>query len=388
MNDWKNWLDYSDWLHVLYAAFGLLACYLLIRVWGSMLNRFAGQILAWKGTRITAIRFQRVTLISEDRIVSALERLAILAKWLGYVLLAGTWLIVTFNFFHLTRDLDDQILGHYVIAPLRAVFLGIFHYIPKLIFIVLTVVTTRIILKGIGFFFRQIEIGAIHFREFHQDWAKPTYQLVRGLVLVFALIIVFPYLPASSSDAFKGISVFVGLLVSFGSSSAIGNMISGIVLTYMRPFKEHDFVQISDTMGQVVEKNLLVTRVLTPKNELVTIPSAQILSNHIINYSGNAKHTGVIFHTKIAMGYQVPWNTVESLMVEAARRTQWILQEPKPFVLHDRLNNTFVEYQLNAHTQRPELMPDIYSELHRNLQAVFNEAKLDLTTPIYYPPRA
>ena len=193
----------------------------------------------------------------------------------------------------------------------------------------------------------------------------------------------FPYLPGADSPAFKGISVFLGVLFSLGSTSAIGNIVAGVILTYMRAFSLGDRVQIADTMGDVVEKTLLVTRIRTIKNVDITIPNAMVLGSHITNYSSSSQQYGLILHTTVTIGYDAPWRQVHQLLIDAATATENILQLPAPFVLQTSLDDFYVSYQINAYTDRPALMARTYSELHQNIQDRFNEARVEIMSPHY-----
>jgi small-conductance mechanosensitive channel len=211
----------------------------------------------------------------------------------------------------------------------------------------------------------------------------PTYQIVRFLVIAFAAIVIFPYLPGSGSPAFQGISVFLGILFSLGSSSAIANMVAGIVITYMRPFHIGDRVKIADTSGNVIERNLLITRVRTIKNVDVTIPNAMVLGSHIINYSSSAEAKGLILHTRVTIGYDAPWRKVHELLISAAKETTDILENPAPFVLQTSLDDYSVAYELNATTSNASRMASILSELHEHIQDKFNEAGVEIMSPSY-----
>ena len=226
--------------------------------------------------------------------------------------------------------------------------------------------------------------GAISFSGFHQEWAAPTYKIVRFLVIVFAAIAIFPYIPGSQSEGFRGISVFLGLLISLGSAAAIGNVVAGVVLTYMRPFRVGDRVKIADTFGDVIEKTLLVTRVRTIKNVDITIPNALVLSSHIINFSSSVTNPQpLILHSSVTIGYDAPWRKVHELLIAAARATTHILATPEPFVLQTGLNDFYVTYEINAYTDQPNLMATIYAELHQNIQDTFNEAGVEIMSPHY-----
>jgi len=210
----------------------------------------------------------------------------------------------------------------------------------------------------------------------------PTWHVVlTPLLLVLVIIIIFPYLPGSKSPAFQGISIFVGVLLSLGSSSAVANAIAGIILTYMRSFAVGDWVRIGDALGAVVEKNMLVTRILTPKHEIMTIPNAAVMNGSVMNYTREAKNEGVIFHTAVTIGYDAPWRTVHQLLVDAACATEHVLHSPAPFVLQTALNDFYVAYELNAYTNVPTEMQFIYSHLHQNIQDRFNEAGVEICSP-------
>lgn len=256
--------------------------------------------------------------------------------------------------------------------------------IPDLIAIAVIVLVTRYIVKLIRMFFIGMERGAITFKGFHHEWAMPTYKIVRFLVFVFAAVAIFPYVPGSQSEAFKGISVFLGVLVSLGAAGSISNVVAGVVLTYMRPFNVGDRVKIADTIGDITEKSLLVTRIRTIKNVDITIPNALVLSSHIINFSSSTMNPPpLILHTSVTIGYDAPWQKVHELLIAAAKQTTHILETPQPFVLQTSLNDFYVTYEINAYTGAPNKMATIYSELHQQIQEQFNEAGLEIMSPHY-----
>jgi small-conductance mechanosensitive channel len=229
--------------------------------------------------------------------------------------------------------------------------------------------------------FAQIQKGDLKISGFYPDWAEPTERLIRIMILALALIVAFPYLPGATSPAFRGISIFVGVLLSLGSSSAVASAIAGVILTYMRSFLVGDWVQIGDTMGEVVEKTLLVTRLLTPKAEVITIPNSAVLSGSVKNYSTEAKKAGVILYTAVTIGFDAPWRTVHQLLIGAALATDHVLRQPAPFVLQRSLDNFYVTYELNAYTNTPSEVLNIYSDLHRNIQDKFNDAGVEICSP-------
>jgi small-conductance mechanosensitive channel len=220
------------------------------------------------------------------------------------------------------------------------------------------------------YIFDEVREGRLSVHGFYPDWAEPTAKLVKILIIAAAAIVVFPYLPGSNSPAFKGISVFPGVLLSLGSTSAVAHGVAGTILTYMRAFQVGDFVRIGNDTGEVVEKTLLVARICTQKRE-------------VVNYSAEARQKGVILHTTVTIGYNAPWRKVHDLLLAAALATDDVLHDPPPFVLQTALNDFYVAYELNAYTAKPAEMLHTYSVLHQNIQDGFNEAGVEINSPHY-----
>ena len=344
--------------------------------------KIQAKIEGWRGTAIRPIKIQRVELLSAEQITAALIGMAKTLRVGAVLILIYVYLTTVLGIFPWTRGISTA-LFEAVLNTLRAIGEAFSTYIPDLVSMAVIIVVTRYILKVIALFFSGIRRGAITFTGFHQEWAEPTYKIVRFLVIVFAAIACFPYIPGSQSEGFRGISVFLGLLISLGSAAAIGNIIAGVVLTYMRPFQVGDRVKIADTTGDVMEKTLLVTRIRTIKNVDVTIPNAMVLGSHLINFSSSAKNLGLILHTSVTIGYDAPWQKVHELLIAAARATTHILAKPEPFVLQTSLNDFYVTYEINAYTDQANLMATIYAELHQNIQDKFNEAGVEIMSPHY-----
>jgi small-conductance mechanosensitive channel len=344
--------------------------------------RIYAKVEAWRGTIIRPIKIQRVELLSTDQIATALTAIAKTIRIVAVLALFYVYLTTVLGIFPWTRGISAALFGA-VLSTVQAIGQAFATYVPNVVSIAVIIVVTRYILKMISLLFLGIERGAITLTGFHRDWAEPTYKIVRFLVIVFAAIACFPYIPGSQSEGFRGISVFLGLLISLGSAAAIGNVVAGVVLTYMRPFRVGDRVKIADTTGDVMEKTLLVTRVRTIKNVDVTIPNAMVLGSHLINFSSVAKEQGLILHTSVTIGYDAPWRTVHELLITAARATTHILAKPEPFVLQTSLDDFYVTYEINAYTDEPNLMATIYAELHQNIQDKFNEAGVEIMSPHY-----
>lgn len=316
-----------------------------------------------------------------------LEFVLKIVKLIRLVVLIFTFYISLPAFFSVFPETETYAttLLNWIFSPAQAAFMGFIHFLPNLISILVIVILFRFLLKMIKFFVDEIEKGQIKIEGFYSDWAKPTFNIVKVLIYAFMIVIIFPYLPGSNSPIFQGVSVFVGVLFSLGSSNAIANMIAGLVITYMRPFKIGDYIKIGDVTGTVIEKTPLVTRVRTPKQEDITIPNANVLSSSSINYSANIHESakGLLIHTKVTIGYDTPWKAVHEALLEAAFRTNLLEKTPKPFVLQTSLDDFYVAYEINAFTKEPNQQPLIYSLLHQNIQDCFNEAGLEIMSPHY-----
>lgn len=369
-------------LGVLFTLLATVVAVFIFKLLNKFFPRVYDKLNAWRGTRISSFKIQKLEVLSANRITDILLGLARWLRFAAVLLLLYFYLPLVFSFFPWTRGLAGTLFG-YLFSPLQAIGRAFLSYLPNIFFIAVIVFVTRYVLKFIQWLFKEIGKGTITITGFYKDWAEPTYKIVRFLVTSFALIVIFPYLPGSGSPAFQGVSVFLGILFSLGSASAIANVVSGVVLTYMRAFNLGDRVKIADTTGDVIEKTLLVTRVRTIKNVDITIPNAMVLGSHIINFSSSAKNRGLILHTGVTIGYDVPWKKVHERLIAAARATPNILPEPAPFVLQTSLDDFYVSYELNAYTDQPNIMARIYSELHQNIQNKFNEAGVEIMSPHY-----
>jgi len=291
-----------------------------------------------------------------------------------------------FSFFPWAERIVDLFYG-YIATPVSSVFFGFIEFIPDLFFIIVIILTSRYFVRVLKDVALEIEQGKLKLSNFHKDWAQPTAKIFSILLYAMALVMIFPHLPGNDSVAFKGVSIFIGAIISFGSTSAIANIIAGIVITYMRPFQIGDRVKIDDLVGDIINKTILVTHLRTPKNEDVTIPNANILVGNIINYTKTKENRSILLYTTITLGYDLPWQTAEKLLLEAASRVKLVLKNPKPFVLQTSLDDYYVSYELNVSVNEPKKMPLIYSEIHKNILDVFNEAGVEILSPAYTAAR-
>jgi small-conductance mechanosensitive channel len=329
-----------------------------------------------------SLRVQQAEIVSADRVGRAIQR-TIRAVRLALILLAiDLYLTFVLGLFPWTRAVSFKLL-EYVVSPIRMLASAFVGYLPKLLFVIVIAAVIYTAIRVVAFFFLQIREGRIVFANFPAEWADPTSKIVKVLLIAFGLVVAFPYLPASDSAAFTGVSVFIGVLLSLASSSALSNMIAGVVLTYTSAFRLGDRVKLGDSFGDIVETSLLVTRVRTIKNEDITIPNSIALGTSMTNYSRNARTLGLILHTSVTIGYDAPWRKVHELLITAALDTPGVVPEPRPFVWQTALNDFYVTYEVNAYTKSPRDMIDIYAALHARIQDAFYAAGVEIMSPHY-----
>jgi small-conductance mechanosensitive channel len=355
-----------------------------------LIGRFSKWLLLFLGKRkdtwLRNLSYKDYTFLTSEKEYDIIKFLLKMLRWILYAILLYITLPVIFSIFPFTRGWANSLFS-LIWTPFRGIIVAIWNYLPSLFSIIVIVVVIRLFLRFIKYIFREIEEGRLKIAGFHTDWAMPTFGIVRFLLYAFMIVLIFPHLPGSDSPIFKGVSVLLGVLFSLGSSSVIANMVAGLVITYMRPFKTGDRIKIGDISGDVIEKTMLVTRIKTPKNEEITIPNTAILTGSTTNYSTLASENGVIVYTTVTIGYDVPWRDMHRALVDAALRTDLLLKEPSPYVLQTSLDDFYVSYQLNAYTKTANMIPSIYSDLHQNIQDVCNERDIEIMSPHYRSAR-
>ena len=310
--------------------------------------------------------------------------------WLALLVLSALWYL-HFGLMQLpwTREFGSQLFG-LLLNPLRTLAVGVIGAIPNIIFLVILFLVIRYLLKVTRLFFGSVASGTMKLHSFESDWAWPTYRLIRTLIIVLALVVAFPYIPGSSSEAFKGVSVFLGIVFSLGSSSVIANLIAGYSLTYRKAFKLGDRIRVGDHTGDVMETGVLVTHLRTLKNEKIVVHNSLILNSSIVNFSSLAREGQLLLHTTVGIGYETPWRQVEAMLLEAARRTTGIQTAPAPYVLQKALGDFCITYEINVYCANAQMMDELYTRIHRNILDVFNEYGVQIMTPAYIadPPAA
>jgi small-conductance mechanosensitive channel len=339
-----------------------------------------------KSKWLRSLSYKDYVFMTEEQELTVLLFFMKIFRWFLYLILLYLSFPIIFSIFPFTRGYTNILIG-LIYSPFHSVFMAIWEYLPNLFSIIIIYFVMRYFIRFVKYIFGEIQNEKLKINGFHPDWAMSTFGIIKFLLYAFMFVMIFPYLPGSNSDIFKGVSVFIGVLFSLGSSSAIANMVAGLVITYMRPFKIGDRIKIGEITGDVVEKTLLVTRLRTTKNEEITIPNSSMLNSNTTNYTSHAITDGLIIHSTVTIGYDVPWKDMHETLIEAAKRTQFIEKKPLPFVLQTSLEDFYVAYQINAYTKAPAKQALIYSNLHQNIQDVCNERGIEILSPHYRAAR-
>jgi len=283
-----------------------------------------------------SLKYRDYTYLSAEQEVKLVSKLFNFLRWVTIILLLFLVIPIIFSIFPFTRGWADVLFGM-IWKPVRKMLFSFWDYLPNLFTILIIYIVFKYLIRLIRYFFKEIQSGKLKISGFHKEWALPTFTIIRVLLYAFAFIMIFPYLPGSDSPIFKGVSVFLGLLVSLGSSSAIANMVAGLVITYMRPFAIGDRIKINDISGDVIEKTMLVTRLKTITNEEITIPNSAILTGNTINYSRFEKDPGLILSTIATIAYDVPWKKAHEMLIEAGLRCKDVQRENLSLMLFNWL---------------------------------------------------
>lgn len=360
----------------------LAAQYLLFRLTNFLFKKLRRRIIWLKQNKLKSITIRDYEFLNTHRQGRVLMFFTNVVRYIVLLIQLTISIPILFAIFPQTENLALKIVS-YMLEPIKMIVRSVLEYIPNLFIILIIYYCIKYIIKGLNYIANEIESEHLKITGFYPDWAQPTFNIVRFLLYAFMIAMIYPYLPGSNSGVFQGISVFVGLIISLGSSTVIGNIIAGFVITYMRPFKVGDRIQLNETTGNVIEKTPFVTRLRTPKNEVVTIPNSFIMSSHTTNYSVSARQYGLIIHSMVTIGYDAPWRQVHQLLIDAALATPGVLSHPQPFVLETELSDYYPCYQINAFIQEADRQAEIYSHLHQNIQDKFNEAGVEIMSPHY-----
>jgi small-conductance mechanosensitive channel len=366
---------------IVYTLLLLMLLLIVQRVYRNVVAR----IDAWKPAE-EGVKVQSAVLLSPERVRSMLTGALRVVRGLLIFVLLYLYIPLILSAIPQTRDLAGKVVP-YLMAPVVTSGKAILDYLPDLITLIVIIFVGRYVIRLLRFWMVAIGAGGIKVEGFDADWAEPTYKLGRMLIFLVVVMMSYPYLPGSGSDVFKGFSLFLGALVTLGASSSIANVIAGIILTYTGSFRVGDRVKIGDTVGDVIEKKLFVTRIRTVYNEEVTVPNGLVMQTQIVNYTVSSKKGGLALTIEAGVGYDVDWRTVHGLLKNAASKTESILEEPEPFVLQNGLGDFAVQYKLVAFTEDAKIAVRTVSELRQHALDEFNEAGVEIMTPMIHAVR-
>ena len=292
------------------------------------------------------------------------------------------FLQIAFSFLPLTRGYALTVL-QYLLDPIQRLWHGFLGSVGDLFTIVVLIVLTRYSLKGLRWTLYQAAEGSVTVPGIAPEWGVPLYKILRIVVIALAAVMIYPYIPGSGTDAFKGLSLFAGAVFTLGATGTVGNFIGGLIAIFVGAFRIGDVVKLGDVYGVVTEATMTLTRIRMPLNTMVSVPNISIMNGQLINYSTLAREDGVILTTSLTIGYDAPWRTVHELLLAAAALTAKVEETPAPFVLQTSLDDFYVSYQLNVYTKHPVGIRLIYGELHANIQDSFNAGGVEIMSPHY-----
>ncbi|MCV6823899.1 MULTISPECIES: mechanosensitive ion channel domain-containing protein [Halocynthiibacter] len=322
------------------------------------------------------------SMVRTRAIAALVSYLMNLLLWVIYLILFYYFLSFVLISFAETRMIAEVLLST-VSDPLINLVRGIMDYMPSLITLIIIFIVARFTLQGVKLFFDNMESGLIEIESFEKQWIAPTLFLVRIVIIMIALVFAYPYIPGSNSAAFQGLTLLAGVMLSLGSNTVVSNMMAGLFVIYRRSTNIGDRIQVGDKVGDVVEIKLMETLIKSTKNEMISIPNAQLLNSEIVNYTRHVDGRGILVHTTVGIGYEEPPEKVVAMLKEAAFRTKGLLKNPDPFVLWTQLGDYAINYEINAFTTRGMSLPKIRSDLHEHIVEVFNENSTQIMTPSY-----
>ena len=371
---------------VLTAAALLFVLYLLIRFTNWIFRHFRMKLIRKVVTLLRPISTENYKLLNIHR---QCVIVMIAYNTLRYILIVIYLFLFIPSLFYIFPETQTftMTVFNYIWDPFKEIVKAVIDYIPNIFQIAVIWVCFYYLVRFIRYFTNEIDAERLKISGFYPDWAKPTYFILRVLLYSLMFVMIWPLLPNSNSQVFQGVSVFIGVVVSLGSTSIIGNLISGMVMTYMRLFSIGDYIKVGDTVGEVIEKTVLVTRIRTRKNEVITMQNSNLMGSLTSNYTVAAKNFGLIVHTKVTIGYDVPWQQVKKIMESAALETPGIKRKPHPFMMITALDDYYVEYEINAFTDDAVKLSATYSALHQNLLKHFFEAGVEIMSPHIFAHR-
>lgn len=361
-------------LFLLASVFFYLACRFIY--WGE--KWISSRLLSW----MAGYEAKLAVAIRPQQAICVLIFLVRLAKWALAIMVGYEWVTFSLRQFPYTRPWGEKLHG-YLMETLQGILSAIVDALPGLLVVFLIVLLTRFTSRMLKAFFARIESGEVTVPWMAQETAKPTRKLTQALLWLFAFAMAYPYFPGSNTDAFKGLSVLVGIMLSIGGSGVVGQAASGLIMIYSRVLREGEYVKTGDIEGLVTSVGIFSTKIRTSSDEEVNVPNALIGSSTTVNSSRLAEGKGLVVHTTVTIGYNTPWRQVHAMLIQAAESTPGLRSASKPFVSQTTLSDFYVEYRLCAQIDRPEIRRITLTALHANIQDVFNEFGVQIMSPHY-----
>lgn len=349
----------------------------------SMLQRWTGKRLAKGISRhLGRVKVKNVRVLDAEHYLRFARHCVNLLSWALRLIAVYLWLAFVMGKVPYSRSWGER-LQDYLIAVVTVVAQGILNALPGLVLVAVIVVIARLVMLTLDSIFQRVESGELQAGWLDRDTAVPTRRIANVVIWLFALAMAYPYLPGAQTAAFQGLSVLVGLMVSIGASSIVGQGASGLILMYSRSLRKGEYVRVGDAEGTVVELGMFETRLRTGLGEEVTLPNAWVLSNTSKNYSRAYPGTGFVLDTTVTIGYDTPWRQVHALLELAAHRTDDIANSPKPYVMQVALSDFYPEYRLVAYAtaETPRQRAEVLNRLHQQIIDVFNEYEVQITSP-------
>jgi small-conductance mechanosensitive channel len=348
-------------------------------------NRWiGGRLAAAAAAHSERLRVEGVRLLDASYVLKFTRGAITLLAWAVALSVAAGWLTFVFDRFPYTRPWGEGMQGN-LLGLLKQVALAVAEAMPGLLLVVVIFLIARFIVRALSVFFDQVERGRVSLSWIDADTAPPTRRIFNLAVWLFALALAYPYLPGAQTDAFKGLSVLIGVMATLGGASAVGQAFSGLILMYIKAYRRGDYVRIGEIEGTVIELGMFATKLRTGLGEEITLPNAGIMGTTTKNYSRAVAGLGYVVDTTVTIGYSTPWRQVEAMLLEAARRTPDIATHVAPQVRQTALSDYYVEYRLFAYTpaEHPAQRVEVLNKLHGNIQDVFNEYGVQIMSPHY-----
>lgn len=347
----------------------LLICgfiyYIFTKLYHYCRKRFLG---TQSNNQLKGLKLKNFEFLSKEKQFFVFEVLLKIARVVLTLVFIYLTIPLAFALFPETSHLSGQLFS-YILKPLGKIGGAIVDFMPEMVNIALVIIVVTYALRFFRYLTTEISEGKLKVNNFRAEWAKPTFHLIQVLVYLIAALIVLPIFAFANSSLFLGFLAFVGLALAIGSGASVANFVAGVQIAFMRPFEVGDFIKVGETSGEVVDTNLIVTRLKTRFNEIVSLPNVEILKFHTVNYSASNKDLGLIVYTNVKVKASADIEKATALLVEAAGETKGVMENPRPYVMKLGMHGGLIELQINLYVQDADKLYRIKSALLDNIHA-------------------